>query len=55
MDMNDYIKSDHYAAVVETDHGVLINGMSIPFVVQDGVKCEDAKSSLHFYKGLKME
>ena len=47
MDVNKYIKSDQYAAVVETDRAVMINGAWIPLVLQNGVKCNDTKEGLH--------
>ena len=31
MELKDYTRSDEYATVIETDHGVMINGMIIPF------------------------
>ena len=47
MDINDYVKSDEYAAVIETDHGVMINGMDIPHVIRDGVECRDTGDGVH--------
>lgn len=47
MELNDYIRSDQYAAVIETDHGVMINGMIIPHVLNRGVLCNDSKTSIH--------
>ncbi len=46
MELNDYIKPPHehdLPVVIETDHALLINGMSIPFVVEDGVVCKNHK------------
>lgn len=47
MDVNKYVKSEHYAAVVETDRGLTINGAFIPGVIQSSVKCDDARDGLH--------
>lgn len=46
MDINEYIKPPHeddLPVVIETDHALLINGMIIPFVVEDGVVCKNHK------------
>lgn len=47
MDVNKYINSDEYAAVIETDRAVMINGVFIPCVLQGGVKCSDSREGIH--------
>ena len=46
MELNDHLKPPHeydLPVVVETDHALLINGMSIPYVTEDGVVCKNHK------------
>lgn len=45
-DISDFVDSEKYVRIIETDHGVFLNGMRVPYVCRNSVKCKDDSSSI---------
>ena len=45
-DISGFIASEKFARIIETDHGLFLNGMHVPYVRRGGVKCKDDGSNI---------